>query len=70
MKAKIRIIIETEYPRDFPEDWGKSDIEFFFNESSSCCDNIITELETISKNEGCLCNCTNVEVLELLKETI
>ena len=36
-------------PMDFPTDWDDEMIEFYLNESSWCCDNLIDLLEEYSK---------------------
>jgi hypothetical protein len=43
----------------FPDDWTDDEILFFLNESSSCCDNRIRDLEKYSEKHGCICSITN-----------
>lgn len=62
MKKTIRIIIDL--PMNFPEEWNNDMIEFYLNESSYCCDNLIDELNKYSKKEGCICSITECKVIE------
>jgi hypothetical protein len=48
---------------DVPETWDRDNIEFKYNESSYCCDNLIEELEKTSTRVGCLCNLVEAEFI-------
>ena len=51
-------------PMDFPADWTDDEIDFYLNESSSCADNRIRDLEKFSDAHGCICCITQGKVLE------
>lgn len=57
----IRITIDL--PTDFPVDWDNEMIEFYLNESSYCCDNLISKLEEYSEENGCICSITKCKVI-------
>lgn len=62
-KVKVKYTYEIEI--EVPHFWGKHEIEFHRNESSSCADNTINELEIFAENNNCLCNFFKAEVLEI-----
>lgn len=49
-------------PMDFPTDWNSDEINFYLNDSSWCCDNLIDELKKYSEKYGCICNICEAEV--------
>ena len=49
---------------DFPSDWTIQDIEFYLNESSYCCDNLIDLLQQYSKQHGCICEITECRIID------
>lgn len=49
---------------DFPEEWDINEIEFYLNDSSYCCDNLISSLREYSKKHGCTCNITECKVID------
>ena len=51
-------------PMDFPADWDDEMIEFYLNESSWCCDNLIDLLEEYSKENGCICSICEAKVFK------
>ena len=51
-------------PMDFPTDWDDEMIEFYLNESSWCCDNLIDLLEEYSKENGCICSICEAKVFK------
>lgn len=57
----IRITIDL--PMDFPVEWDNEMIEFYLNESSYCCDNLIDELEKYGEENGCICEITKCKVI-------
>ena len=61
---KVRIKWTIELPMEVPEEWDKEMIEFYFNESSWCCSNIIEDLQQYDKDHGCICNICKAEFLE------
>lgn len=62
---KIRMTIEIIVP--IARSWSQDQIEFYFNDSSSCLDNLIPAIERMSgNNEGhgsCLCSVAEVTYL-------
>ena len=65
--VKVRAVIEYEV--EVPHAWNKHDVEFHRNDSSWCSGNMIGELQEIEA-DGCLCNITKWECLELNEEPI
>ena len=61
---KVRIKWTIELPMEVPEEWDKEMIEFYFNESSWCCSNIIEDLQQYDKDHGCICTICKAEFLE------
>lgn len=57
----IRIIIDLTM--DFPIQWDNEMIEFYLNDSSYCCDNLINELQKYSEENGCICNIVKCNVI-------
>lgn len=57
----IRIVIDL--PMDFPVEWDNEMIEFYLNESSYCCDNLIDELEKYGEENGCICGITKCKLI-------
>lgn len=51
-------------PMDFPSDWDNDMIEFYLNESSWCCSNLISELEKYDEKNGCICGICEAKVAE------
>jgi len=49
MRQIKNIEIKINLPMDFPEEWGTDEIEFYLNNSSYCCDNLIKLLQDYSK---------------------
>ncbi len=47
VEFKIEVVVEV------PEFWDSNDVDYRFNESSWCCDNLI---EMIRREDGCLCS--------------
>ena len=64
MKNKtVNIRWTINLPMEVPEDWDTDLINFHFNESSWCCDNLIDILKEYSDKYGCICNiCEGVVV--------
>lgn len=59
-KKQIRVVkLSINLPMEFPADWDDDFISFYLNESSSCCDNRIDDLQKYSKEQGCICPITN-----------
>lgn len=48
--VKIRLVTRV------PEFWDKDKIEFHYNQSSSCADNLLPNILALKKHQGCLCN--------------
>lgn len=49
---------------DFPSDWDNDMIEFYLNESSWCCSNLISELEKYDEKNDCICEICEAKVAE------
>lgn len=56
LTRKITLEIKGNIEIDVPSFWDADLIEFHFNESSWCADNIIDELNKHIKSRGCLCD--------------
>lgn len=48
-----------------PEDWDKNMIDFRYNESSWCANNLIDELKKVKKATGCLCPIVKAKVINM-----
>ena len=64
MRQTKNIQIKICLPMDFPLEWTNSDIEFYLNESSYCCNNLIQLLQNYSKEYGCICCITECKVID------
>ena len=60
---RVRLRTTFEYEVDVPRSWDAENIEFHRNESSSCAQNIIQDIETFAEAEfnGCLCGHAETE---------
>jgi len=54
VKKKVKVVATIEYEIEVPADWTEDNVHFHRNEGSWCTDNMIGELEELSKDE-CLC---------------
>ncbi len=52
----VRVKTTFEYMIRVPRSWDAHNVEFHRNESSSCADNILQDLEAYANSEGCLCS--------------
>ena len=59
VKLRVSFDIITIVPRSH----DKHDIEFRYNESSYCADNMLDTLEQYGKANGCLCSVMSVEMV-------
>lgn len=66
-RVKINFIVTLEV--DVPYHWDESDIEFRFNDSSWCADNLIHMMEEAGTGRGCLCGMVRAEYIETIDET-
>ena len=66
-KVKLRYVFEIEVME--PHFWDADDVEFHRNESSWCADNALSELEELTKDGRCLCNCFHAEFIEVVDAT-
>lgn len=61
----IRTVVD--HVVDIPEDWERGTIDFSFNESSSCADNVIERLGELvmrlNEKSSCTCDLVRVEYL-------
>ena len=64
MRQVKNIEIKINLPMDFLQDWEKEQIEFYLNDSSYCCDNLIDLLQEYSKKYGCICSITSCKVVD------
>ena len=56
LRSKTVIVkVEVEIVHVVPEDWDAKQIEFVINDSSSCANNILDEIEDQAERLGCLC---------------
>lgn len=65
-RVKINFIVTLEI--DVPHSWNEKDIEFRFNGSSWCADNLIHMMDKASIG-GCLCGRVRAEYIETIDET-
>lgn len=49
---------------EFPDGWNKEMIEFYLNDSSWCCSNLIDLLEKYDEEHGCICSICKALVKE------
>lgn len=63
----VVVEVRMELVIDKPENWSPEDIEFFFNESSSCQSNIIDRLVELRDRLGCLCGLIDTTYLREAK---
>ncbi len=69
----VKVLIKHSF--EIEEEWEdryatKEHIEFYYNEGTSCADNIIHKLLKIKRKEGphsCLCRFQSSEVIEIKK---
>lgn len=60
--VKIKLTIEMVVP--IPRHWTKDNAEFYWNDSSSCKDNLVRHIERYSESDQrCLCPVAEVEFL-------
>lgn len=58
-RRTIKVQMTLEFVEDVPEDWEEDDINFHYNESSWCANNILNKLQYRTENVGCLCDCVD-----------
>lgn len=51
----VMVRVSFNLIREVPEDWEQSMVEFHMNESSSCKDNLLDEIQAQSERIGCAC---------------
>lgn len=54
-KKTVLIKAEIVYEKEFPDCFDADLIEWWMNEESECSSNIIKELQSLHKKDGCLC---------------
>ena len=64
MKQIKNVQITINLPMNFPLDWTIQDIEFYLNDSSYCCNNLIDLLQQYSKQHGCICGITKCRIID------
>lgn len=69
VRRLVRLRATIEYVKEVPADWDASRIEFRYNESTWCADNIVHDIkEWIEAREaaeyGCLCQHVDVEYVD------
>lgn len=62
MKKTVRFTIDL--PMEFPDEWDSHMINFYINESSWCCSNLIDLLDKYDEEHGCICSICKGEVLD------
>ena len=55
INKKVTVKLTIEYEVEVPAHWDKHNVEFHRNDSSWCANNLMGELEELSKKNGCLC---------------
>lgn len=64
MRVRTVVVrVSFDYIREVPEDWDTHLIEFHLNESSSCADNILAEIDSQSERRGCACGMQEAKYL-------
>ena len=66
MNKIVNIKWTINLPMTFPNNWDDDMIDFYLNNSSWCCDNLIDELQKYSDEHGCICDICHAEVKERL----
>jgi len=60
----------TTYEVSVPADWGSEDVDFFYNDGSSCANNALLDIQAYHKKHGsCMCDASEFEVVELKPDT-
>lgn len=59
----VMIRMTIEFPRSVPRSWEKDMIEFQLNDGSWCADNILSDLEKVAEDNGCLCSLASFEYI-------
>lgn len=57
VEARIKLVTRV------PEVWSKGDIEFHFNDSSWCANNLICDFEMLKEYRPCLCDTTDIRLM-------
>ena len=70
IKRKVKVLLEVKYEISVPAFWSKEYIEFYRNDGSWCGDNLIEELQMLSRNSGCLCPFVHYEYIEDTSEAM
>jgi len=66
IKKKAKIRVSVEYEIQVPACWSAEELEHHRNHGTWCGSNILTELDTLDKeNNSCLCHCVRTECLDL-----
>ena len=65
---RVKVKVTIEYDISVPSLWDKKMIEFHRNEGTWCSSNMIEELETYSKEIGCLCPVTKFKYIREVSE--
>jgi hypothetical protein len=71
---KVRLRATVEYEVEVPHGWDKDAVEFRYNESTWCADNLVDELQAYvdemrKGDRRCLCSSTEVEYLGTVDDT-
>lgn len=54
-QSTVIVKLEVEMILSVPEDWSADAVEFHSNESSSCANNLLRDLDAMGERLGCLC---------------
>lgn len=65
----VEIAYTFTIPVQVPHFSSSRDIEFLRNESSSCANNILAELQDYATKNGCLCHCQNATYIKDIDNT-
>lgn len=64
-RRKVRLRLTVEYEVDVPNSWSEEQINFHYQESSYCADNVSSDLEAyahqLNQNKDCLCGRAKIE---------
>ena len=66
---KVLVRFTIDIPVNVPHSWSKEDIDFRYNDSSWCADNLIDMLQKHASANGCICGITRAEMVEVLDNT-
>lgn len=65
IQKRVKLRFTVEYETDRPAFWDKETTEFFYNESSSCMNNVIGEISAYAEENDypCMCGLGKIEFI-------